>query len=248
MLNDHLKLLLSERFPPVEPAIAQENWHALKQRLGVGQSVTGTVVAKSPFGAWLDIGVGFPALLLIPDVKGLTPGSYQNDQWCPIGRSITAEVLIFNDLEHVVRVAHGTLGEATHSIVRPSPHGHAMTSTAEWLSRDERGRTAPPIEPRRYPPPTRSRAGFAILIGLVGLWVHHWMMSNLDHYWPWLMIILPVVFFQGLGGLIDPRLLYAFSEEGRNYPKWVKNVGGILILVGVAAGAAIAHFVYGFWR
>ena len=47
--------LLSERFPPRDAATARPEWDALKQRLAVGQTVTGTVVAKAPFGAWLDI-------------------------------------------------------------------------------------------------------------------------------------------------------------------------------------------------
>lgn len=99
-----------------------------------------------------------------------------------------------------------------------------------------------------YPPPTRKRAGIAILLGLGGLCVNHWMMEFTDRFSPMLMIIVPVVLFQGLAGLIEPRLLYAFSEEGRDYPQWLKNVGGMLVLAGIAAGAAIAHFVYGFWQ
>ena len=98
-------LLLSERFPSRDFPTTQAAWDAMKQGLAVGHSVTGEVVSKAHFGAWLDIDVGFPALLLIPDVAGLTPERYQEDEWCPIGSALTADVVLFNDRDHVVRVS-----------------------------------------------------------------------------------------------------------------------------------------------
>ncbi len=89
--------LVLERWPVRDKADAQGDWEILKQQLPVGQSVTGTVIAKAPFGAWLDIGVGFPALLLIPNVEGLTPERYRNDQWCPVGSTVRADVGWFDD-------------------------------------------------------------------------------------------------------------------------------------------------------
>jgi ribosomal protein S1 len=97
--------LLLERFPLGDPETELRNWEALKKRLAAGQTVSGVVVAKAPFGAWLDIDVGFPALLLIPDVAGLTPESYRTDHWCPIGSIVVAEVVVFNDRNHQVRVS-----------------------------------------------------------------------------------------------------------------------------------------------
>ncbi len=73
------------------PERARE-WEALKERLAVGQSVTGRVVARSPFGAWVDLGVGFPALLEIIHVADLTPEKYRAGDWCPVGSEVTALV------------------------------------------------------------------------------------------------------------------------------------------------------------
>ena len=84
--------LLTERFPPRDTETNRREWDALKQRLPIGQIVTGTVIAKAPFGAWLDIGVGFPALLLIPHIEGLTPERYRADEWCPLGSRVKAFV------------------------------------------------------------------------------------------------------------------------------------------------------------
>ena len=45
------------------------NLPAVKASLSVGQQVSGVVIARAPFGVWLDIGVAFPALLLVPDMR-----------------------------------------------------------------------------------------------------------------------------------------------------------------------------------
>jgi hypothetical protein len=107
MSHDDWGHLLIERFPSRDPETNQREWTALKKRLIVGQTVTGVVVAKAPFGAWLDIEVGFPALLLIPDVAGLTPESYRADDWCPIGSTVGAEVVMFADHNRQIRVSQG---------------------------------------------------------------------------------------------------------------------------------------------
>jgi transcriptional accessory protein Tex/SPT6 len=46
-----------------EEGIAEFN--AAKVRLEMNQFVTGTVIARAQFGVWVDIGVGYPALLLV---------------------------------------------------------------------------------------------------------------------------------------------------------------------------------------
>ena len=63
----------------------EEEWRLLQSRLAVGALVSGVVVARYPFGVFLDIGVGFPALLEIISIKGMTPETYRADKWCPLG-------------------------------------------------------------------------------------------------------------------------------------------------------------------
>lgn len=86
-------------------------WEALKGRLAYGQAVTGTVVAKSPFGAWVDIGVGFPALLEIIVIAGLTPERYRAGDWCAIGSEITAFVGGFRDGSNQVWLWQAPVGQ-----------------------------------------------------------------------------------------------------------------------------------------
>ena len=88
---------MPSRFPSFRSASRSAEWESLKHQLTVGQSVTGTVVAKSPFGAWIDINVGFPALLEILVMEGLTPERYRADDWCPLGSQVTAFIAEFRD-------------------------------------------------------------------------------------------------------------------------------------------------------
>jgi predicted RNA-binding protein with RPS1 domain len=80
-------------------------WSALLTRLRSGDTVTGEVIVKAHFGAWVDIGVDFPALIEIPYIRGLTPERYRADDWCPVGSAITARVLGFTQNLHQVRLA-----------------------------------------------------------------------------------------------------------------------------------------------
>ena len=62
----------------------------------IGDRVTGVVVANAAFGIWLDIGVGIPGLLLIPerDPNKYPPQNYP--EWMPmIGEEISATVIWF---------------------------------------------------------------------------------------------------------------------------------------------------------
>jgi ribosomal protein S1 len=94
--------LLAERFPKSKNDETEQKWAALQQRIAIGQLVTGVVVAKAPFGAWVDLGVGFPGLLEIICIAGLTRESYRANDWCPIGSEITAYVGGFRDRDHQV--------------------------------------------------------------------------------------------------------------------------------------------------
>src|SRR5262245_29791726 len=91
---------LDKLFPGHRSPSRSAEWDALKQRIAVGQTVTGTVVAKSPFGAWIDFGVGFPGLLEILVIEGLTPEQYRADNWCAPGSEVTAYV---GDFRHEMR-------------------------------------------------------------------------------------------------------------------------------------------------
>jgi hypothetical protein len=86
-----------ERFPKRAESDQSRDWEQVKARLAVGDEVSGEVIARAPFGAWLDIGVGFPALLEIVEIDGLTPEASRAGDWCPVGSRISAWVTRFRD-------------------------------------------------------------------------------------------------------------------------------------------------------
>ena len=56
------------RFPDWGTDAALARWPAIRAQLAVGQAIRGEVVARAPFGVWVDIGAGQPALLLVPEM------------------------------------------------------------------------------------------------------------------------------------------------------------------------------------
>lgn len=73
-------------------------WDALKQRLPVDSAVEGAVYAKANHGLWIDIRVGFPALLEIIYIEEeLTPEWYQSGEWFPVGSNVRSSVLGYRD-------------------------------------------------------------------------------------------------------------------------------------------------------
>ncbi len=72
-------------------------WAAARSRIGVGESVRGRVIARRPFGVFVDIGVGFPALLEVIQFEDARQRRYNDEDYPAVGDTITARVVAFND-------------------------------------------------------------------------------------------------------------------------------------------------------
>ncbi len=81
---------------------AADGWDDVKARLPVRSAVEGVVTSVPHYGVWLDLGVGFAGLLLIPEA-GLEKGQQLADHYRP-GQKVTAYVLWHNDADRVVRL------------------------------------------------------------------------------------------------------------------------------------------------
>jgi hypothetical protein len=101
---------LDQLFPGHRAAESEPTWEVLKSRLTIGQSVSGKVVAKSHFGAWIDLGVGFPGMLEIIVMADLKPERYRAGDWCLIGSEVTAFIGSFRDYSHQIRLWQVPLG------------------------------------------------------------------------------------------------------------------------------------------
>jgi hypothetical protein len=88
---------LGEFFGDYLAADRLADWEKVKAGMPEGAMVSGKVVHRSHFGVWLDLAVGFPALLEIIFIDGLTPQKYQRDDYYPLETTVSAKVLRFRD-------------------------------------------------------------------------------------------------------------------------------------------------------
>ena len=76
-----------------------EAWVKVAATLKPGMPVTGTVIARAPFGAWIDIGLEFPALLETIRVPNLNYQDYQAGRSIEGGCQIEAWILCVGPAE-----------------------------------------------------------------------------------------------------------------------------------------------------
>jgi hypothetical protein len=83
---------IQEVFPHFKSGQSGSEGPLIKERLNVGQMVSGRVIARAPFGVWLDIGVGRPALLLVVNMNdaGVQPIAAQD--YPPKGAIVDARI------------------------------------------------------------------------------------------------------------------------------------------------------------
>jgi ribosomal protein S1 len=76
----------------------EADWELVKSRLHAGSRLSGKVVARYIFGIFLDIGVGFPALLeIIQFNPPLKRRPVVLEDYPAVGSMIDARVVAFND-------------------------------------------------------------------------------------------------------------------------------------------------------
>jgi ribosomal protein S1 len=76
-------------------SVTESAWDAVKKRLPLGTVMEGEVAEIVPYGVWVDLGIGFPGLLMATEA-GLQPGQ-QPFECFEIGQSLTSKVLWYND-------------------------------------------------------------------------------------------------------------------------------------------------------
>jgi hypothetical protein len=95
------------------------------------------------------------------------------------------------------------------------------------------------IEPPSYARPMA--AGMA-LAAAVGLALNHFVadlgMANLL-----ILALCPIALALGIGGLVEPKVLWSMGKHGENLPVEYKVIGGVLGAAGLLLGLALI-FVY----
>ena len=73
------------------------SWEETKKAYPRGSLVRGIVVTKEQFGVFVDIGVRFPALLLVPNFKNAKVIRYSMEMYPEVGSEVEAWVVGFNE-------------------------------------------------------------------------------------------------------------------------------------------------------
>jgi ribosomal protein S1 len=85
------------RFPDWGTDAFSARWSTIKGALAVGQEVRGEVIARAPFGVWVDIGAGHPALLLVPEMAGACERPLRFEDYPQLGEVIEARIVSLGD-------------------------------------------------------------------------------------------------------------------------------------------------------
>ena len=94
------------RFPDWQTGEALARWPVNKARLNVGQQVTGIVIACAPFGMWIDISFGHPALLLVTETATELRWAYvpqlRSSDYHECGRTLAATIVALGERAEIV--------------------------------------------------------------------------------------------------------------------------------------------------
>jgi transcriptional accessory protein Tex/SPT6 len=85
------------RYPDWLTDAALARWPEARRRLVVGQHVRGSVIARAPFGVWVDIDVGHPALLLVPEMRDAAQRRLTFDDYPAIGEIVEAWIVALSE-------------------------------------------------------------------------------------------------------------------------------------------------------
>lgn len=83
---------LRTRFPDWNTDSANHRWGSVRASLRIGQVISGEVVARAPFGVWLDIGASFPALLLVPNMSAARLKRIRFEEYPDIGTIVEGRI------------------------------------------------------------------------------------------------------------------------------------------------------------
>lgn len=90
--------VLDKLFPGYNSPGRAAEWEVAKSRFPIGLKVSGNVVAQFHFGVFVDIDAGFPALILVTELRHTDKRPYTSVDALPaIGSTVEARVRIWAD-------------------------------------------------------------------------------------------------------------------------------------------------------
>lgn len=74
-----------------------ERWPDIKRNLRVGQTISGCVIARAPFGVWIDLDRSWPALLLLVNMENASNQPIGFDEYPQIGTQVQGRINALGD-------------------------------------------------------------------------------------------------------------------------------------------------------
>ncbi len=78
----------------------------------------------------------------------------------------------------------------------------------------------------------------------VGLLLNHFMIESQGIAKLMILCMGPIAFFLGVGGMVDPKIVWSVGKYGKHLPVVYKVIGGVLGALGVAVTLLLLLFVY----
>jgi hypothetical protein len=78
----------------------------------------------------------------------------------------------------------------------------------------------------------------------IGLLINHFMIGHQNVGKLMILALGPIAFFIGIGGIVEPKILWSVGKYGKQLPVIYKLIGGALGAVGVAVTFFLLLFVY----
>jgi len=96
------------------------------------------------------------------------------------------------------------------------------------------------------PPYARFVALGMAIAAAIGLLLNHFLVSSQNAASLMLLAVGPLCFFIGVGGAIEPKVLWSMGKYGADLPAIYKIIGFALGVLGLLVTGALLLFVYGF--
>jgi hypothetical protein len=128
------------RFPDWSTDAVLARWPAIRSRVSVGQRVRGEVIARAPFGVWVDIAAGHPALLLVPEMAGALQRRITLEEYPQLGAVVEARIIALGDRGEINLTQH------PQPVAECPGHAKHLYGLFCQQAHRERGKKSPPSE------------------------------------------------------------------------------------------------------
>lgn len=97
---------------------------------------------------------------------------------------------------------------------------------------------------QEIPPYARLVAAGMMAAAAVGLLVNHFLNDSLSVARMMVLALAPACLFLGIGGIVEPKVVWAVGKYGEHLPFHFKIIGGLLAGAGVVVTLVLVFFVY----